>query len=171
MHFPLHPNLPREGVPLAELFRAKGMRFDLGAAHARLAAVAEGVGLPFNPPHFAWDTRLAQELSVWAAEQGQRGLHDRLFRAVFVDGLNVGDPDVLVRLAREQGLDPEAAAAVLRDRSHRAKVDADWQYARELGVTGVPTYVIGRRGVVGAQPYEALERLALQAGATPRASA
>jgi predicted DsbA family dithiol-disulfide isomerase len=47
-------------------------------------------------------------------------------------------------------------------------VDADWARARSIGVTGVPTYVANRMGVVGAQPYEALEALAERAGARRR---
>lgn len=168
VHFPLHPGLPAEGVPLSELFRAKGLRFDVAAANARLAAVAEGVGLPFHPPQMAWDTRLAQELSAWATTLGDTSLHDRLFRAVFVDGVNVGDPEVLLRLVGDVGLPVDEARAVLSERRMKAAVDQDWQYARQIGVTGVPTYVVDRRGVVGAQPLEVLERLAVQAGAARR---
>jgi predicted DsbA family dithiol-disulfide isomerase len=52
---------------------------------------------------------------------------------------------------------------VLATRSFKAAVDADWQKSREYGVTGVPTFVAGGRGVVGAQPYEVLERLVKEA--------
>jgi len=47
----------------------------------------------------------------------------------------------------------------LTERRMRAAVDADWARSRALGVTGVPTFVMGRKAVVGAQPYEALEQL------------
>jgi predicted DsbA family dithiol-disulfide isomerase len=158
--FPLHPGLGREGRPLSELLRG----YDLTAAHARLAQIAAAEGLPFHPPTHAWDTRLAQELAKWADERGVP-LHDALFRAVFVEGKNVGDPDVLVALASGAGLPEEEARRVLEQRTHRAQVDEDWQFARKAGVTGVPTYAIGNQGVVGAQPYEVLEQLALQVGA------
>ena len=52
-----------------------------------------------------------------------------------------------------------AAREVIEKRTHKAAVDADWEKSRQYGVTGVPTYVFGDRGVVGAQPYEALEEL------------
>ena len=70
-------------------------------------------------------------------------------------------------IAAAAGLDASEAAAVLQTRSHRGQVDREWQRARALGVTGVPTFVIGQRGVVGAQPYETLRALALAAGAQP----
>ncbi|MGH7348293.1 MAG: DsbA family protein, partial [Candidatus Rokuibacteriota bacterium] len=46
--------------------------------------------------------------------------------------------------------------------------DADWAKSRQLGVTGVPTFVAGGYGVVGAQPYEMLEQLVAKAGARRR---
>jgi predicted DsbA family dithiol-disulfide isomerase len=48
---------------------------------------------------------------------------------------------------------------VLIERTFRAEIDADWAKSRAYGVTGVPTFVAGGYGVVGAQPYEVLERL------------
>ena len=48
---------------------------------------------------------------------------------------------------------------MLEKRSFKSAVDADWEKARDYGVTGVPTFVAGGRGVVGAQPYETLEEL------------
>jgi predicted DsbA family dithiol-disulfide isomerase len=57
----------------------------------------------------------------------------------------------------------DGARAVLEQRTFKAAVDADWELSRQYGVTGVPTFVAGRRGVVGAQPYEVLEQLVRQA--------
>jgi predicted DsbA family dithiol-disulfide isomerase len=54
---------------------------------------------------------------------------------------------------------------VLERRTFKAAVDADWAASRQLGVTGVPTFVAGRYGVVGAQPYEVLDQLVRQAAA------
>ncbi len=51
------------------------------------------------------------------------------------------------------------AREVLEKRTYKDAVDADWEKSRRYGVTGVPTFVVGNRGVVGAQPYEALEEL------------
>jgi len=51
---------------------------------------------------------------------------------------------------------------VLENRTFEAEIDADWAKSKEYGVTGVPTFVAGGYGVVGAQPYEALEGLLKQ---------
>ena len=67
--------------------------------------------------------------------------------------------------SRTVGLDGAEARKVLEQRTFEETVDADWAKSREYGVTGVPTYVAGGSGIVGAQPYEAIADLAEQAGA------
>ena len=57
---------------------------------------------------------------------------------------------------------------VLESRSFKDAIDEDWEKSRNYGVTGVPTFVAGGYGVVGAQQYEALEQLLTQAGATAK---
>ena len=116
-----------------------------------------------------YNSRLAQELGTWADTQpGGEAIHDALFRAYFVDGRDIGDAEVLVEIAQAVGLPADQARAVIETRSHKAAVDADWEKSHAYGVTGVPTYVAGGHGVVGAQPYEALEALVKQARSAPR---
>ena len=55
---------------------------------------------------------------------------------------------------------------MLEKRTFKEAVDADWALSREYGITGVPTFVAGRFGVVGAQPYETLEALVQKAEAS-----
>ena len=57
------------------------------------------------------------------------------------------------------GLPVDTAHEVLEKRTFREAVDADWALSRQYGITGVPTFVAGRYGGGGAQPYEALESL------------
>lgn len=162
----MHPELPVGGVALADLFRGRGI--DLEAAHARLKRLMDAEGLPFEPRERTYGTRLAQELGKWGERQGKPEIHDALYRAVFVEGAAVDRPETLVRVAEGVGLDPVEAARILEARSLSDEVDADWKRARELGVTGVPTFVAGGEAVVGAQPYELLEELVRAAGAQPR---
>jgi predicted DsbA family dithiol-disulfide isomerase len=164
--FPLHPDTPQEGLLLVDLFR--GRAINLEAAHARLNALLDAEGLPHGPRDRTYNSRLAQELGKWGDSKGAPQLHDALYRAYFVDGRNIGDPEVLVRVAASAGLPEDEACRVLDERSFREAVDRDWARAREIGVTGVPTYVIGDEGVVGAQPYETLEEFAVSLGAKRR---
>jgi predicted DsbA family dithiol-disulfide isomerase len=158
VHFPLHPDTPQEGRSLEDLFRGRG--YDVAKMQAQMRARMEAEGLPYGDRRMTYNSRLAQELGKWADTQpGGEAIHDALFRAYFVDGLNIGDADVLLKIAKSIGLPEEGAREVLEKRTFKHAVDADWDKSRQYGVTGVPTFVAGQRGVVGAQPYETLVQL------------
>jgi predicted DsbA family dithiol-disulfide isomerase len=162
VHFPLHPDTPQEGRSLEDLFRGRG--YDIAKMQAQMRARMAAEGLAYGERKMTYNSRLAQELGKWADSQpGGEAIHDALFRAYFVEGRNISDPEVLVEIAKDVGLDPAQAREVLEKRTHKAAVDADWDKARRYGITGVPTFVAGRQGVVGAQPYETLEQLVQEA--------
>ena len=165
--FPLHPETPQQGRSLEDLFA--GRNFDLEAMKARLKQLMAQEGLPYGDRSMTYNSRMAQELAKWAETQpGGEAIHDALFDAYFVAGRNIALSEVLLDVAEVAGLDVAAAREALEARSFRDAVDRDWRRSRELGVTGVPTFVVGSAGVVGAQPYEVLEELVLKAGAQPR---
>jgi predicted DsbA family dithiol-disulfide isomerase len=162
VHFPLHPDTPAEGRSLKELFA--GRNYDVEARQKEMRARMAAEGLPYGNRTMTYNSRLAQELGKWAdAQPGGEAIHDALFRAYFVDGRNIGDAEELIRIAESVGLPADAAREVLEKRTFKAAVDADWAKSRGYGVTGVPTFVAGGYGVVGAQPYEALVQLVQEA--------
>ena len=164
MHFPLHPETPQEGRSLEELFA--GRNVDMEAMYTRMKVLMDEEGLPYGKRSHTYNSRLAQELGKWADTQpGGEAIHDALYRAYFVDAVNVGDVDALLTIAGDVGLDVYAAREVLQSRSFSDAVDADWDLSRRYGVTGVPTFVAAQKAVVGAQPYEVLENLLQEAGA------
>ena len=164
VHFPLHPETPAEGRALAELFAGRSAE-QRKAMHAQMKARMDAEGLPYGERTMTYNSRLAQELGKWADTQpGGEALHDALFRAYFVDARDISQPAVLLEIATQVGLSAHGAREVLEKRTFKDAVDADWKLSREYGVTGVPTFVAGRQGVVGAQPYEVLEQLVREAG-------
>ena len=133
--------------------------------YIRMKGLMDAEDLPYSHRTHTYNSRLAQELGKWADTQpGGEAIHDALYRAYFVDGVNVGDAEALLVVAKAVGLDVAAARTVLESRSFKDAVDADWDKSRQYGVTSVPTFVVGRQGVVGAQPYETLEKLLQEAG-------
>lgn len=157
MHFPLHPETPGEGQTLEELFA--GRDYDIDAAYRRMKGLMDAEGLDYGKRTHTYNSRLAQELGKWAETQPDGdAIHMALFRAYFVNNRNIGSPEVLMEIAREAGLPEDGAREVIEERTFEAAVDVDWAKSRQYGVTGVPTYVAERQGVVGAQPYEALEQ-------------
>jgi len=161
VHFPLHPDTPAEGRSLADLFA--GRNVDRKAMHAQMKARMDAEGLPYGERTMTYNSRLAQELGKWADTQpGGGAIHDALFRAYFVEARDISRPAVLLDIAARVGLSVDGAREVLERRTFEAAVDADWELSRRYGITGVPTFVVGRNGVVGAQPYEVLEQLVLK---------
>ena len=164
VHFPLHPETPPEGRALADLFRGRSVD-DRKAMHAAMKERMDAEGLPYGERTMTYNSRLSQELGKWADTQpgGGDAFHDAMFRAYFVDARDISQPAVLLEIVERVGLPVAGAREVLEQRTFKAAVDADWELSRRYGVTGVPTFVAGRHGVVGAQPYEVLEQLVRQA--------
>jgi len=161
VHFPLHPETPAEGRSLQDLFAG---RDDIAQRQAQMRARMAAEGLPYGERTMTFNSRLAQELAAWAdTRPGGEAIHDALFRAYFVDGRNIGDPEVLVRIATSIGLASDAVREVIENRTYKAAVDADWEKSLAYGISGVPTFVVGRHGLVGAQPYEVLEQMVKEA--------
>lgn len=155
IHFPLHPETPLQGKSLAELFAGR----DIAPMKKRLQELMAEAGLPYGERTHTYNSRLAQELGKWAdSQEGGEAIHDALFKAYFVDAVNISDVDELVRIADSVGLDPERAREIIEDREFEKQVDADWLRSRETGVTGVPTFYANELVVVGCQPYETLEK-------------
>jgi predicted DsbA family dithiol-disulfide isomerase len=109
-------------------------------------------------------------VAEYARTQG--GLHP--FRAAAMaahwrDGRDLEDRAVLAECALEAGLDPAAAVAAVDDPAMQARVAAMGREASRAGVTGIPTFLVGRRRVVGCQPYQVIAATAEAEGAVRRA--
>ena len=165
VHFPLHPETPSEGRTLQDMFQA-GPEV-IAEKNARMQGMMKAEGLPYVDRTHTYNSRLAQEVGTWADTQaeGGAGIHDAFFHAYFVDKRNIGDPEVILDVVGKCGLDVEEARKVIEERTFKDAVDADWAKSGQYGVTGVPTFVAGGRGVVGAQPVEVLEQLLAAASA------
>ena len=89
---------------------------------------------------------------------GQGGcLHDAAFRAYFADGKNIAKTENLLDIAVSVSLNPDEARGIVKERTYREAVDADWQRAHRLGITAVPTFLFGTGRLVGAQSYQDLK--------------
>jgi len=163
--FELDPGAPahREGSYDEHLASKYGRSLEQAAEMtASMAATAAADGLDFRfdraQPGNTFDAHRLLHLA------GLRGVQDavkeRLFRATFTDGEPIGDRETLVRLGAEAGLDADEARAVLASDAYAAEVRADEQQAAQLGISGVPFFVVdGRYGVSGAQPADVLRQV------------
>jgi predicted DsbA family dithiol-disulfide isomerase len=136
-----------------------------------LASVAAQEGLELRLDRAQRANTLLAHRALWMAEQhptaDQAMLKHLLMQAYFVNGEDVGDPDVVARCAGEAGLDEAEVRRRLDADDGKAEVAEQLDQATELGITGVPTYVFnGQWSVPGAQDTDTfvrvLERLALR---------
>ncbi|AXO32354.1 DsbA family protein [Micromonospora chalcea] len=158
--FQLDPTPVTEPKPLLEALgdkfggrdKAEGM-----AAHVTGVAAGAGLDLRFDRA-VAANTFDAHRLVRFATERGRSAeMVERLYRAHFHDGVDVGSIDALVTLAGEAGLDETEARQYLESNLGRREVAADLSDAHQLGVSSVPTFVLaGKYAVTGAQEPETL---------------
>lgn len=153
--FPLHPDTPEGGRNLDEIYqRYPYPKADL-IEHLRRNAKA--LNMPYCERSKTFNSRLAQELGLWAESRGAgHRFHDQAFKAYFVGHENLARKEVLLSIVERSGLDVEEAGIVIAERSFSEAVDRDWQRADALGINAVPTFVIGDNKLVGAQEYRSL---------------
>ncbi|NES15949.1 MULTISPECIES: DsbA family protein [unclassified Micromonospora] len=158
--FQLDPSPVTEPKPLIEALGAKfggRERAEEMAAHVTRVAAGAAIEMRFDRA-VAANTFDAHRLVRFAAERGRAAeLVERLYRAHFQDGIDVGSTDALVKLATEVGLDETEARDHLASNLGRREVAADLSAAHQLGVSSVPTFVLaGKYAVTGAQEPETL---------------
>lgn len=147
-------------MTLAELFQKKGMLVSVDKAIDQLQKTAQQFGLKMGRRDKVYNSRLAQEVGLWAQSEGKgHAFHMAAFEAYFVKGNNLAQMDVLLELIEKTGLDVEEGRNVIETRSYSDAVDADWELSRIKRIRAVPTFFWGDRFKVGAQSYEMLERL------------
>ena len=140
------------------------------AARARFAQVAEAEGLAVGERTHWYNSVPAHEAALWADDHGDGETFRRsVYRAYFAEGLNIGNADVLARLAAGAGLDDGALRSSLAAGEYADRVQEQFEYARTAGITGVPAYVAGNYLMVGAQSYEVYARL-IEAALTSEAN-
>jgi predicted DsbA family dithiol-disulfide isomerase len=162
--FELDPGAPPQHDPSISHTERLARKYGVSVARARamdehLAGLARAEGLDFQYQRLrGGNTFDAHRLLHLAETRGIQGaVKERLLRAYFTEGEPIGDRETLIRLAAEAGLDAEEARAALASDAYAAEVRADEEEARELGIHGVPFFVIaGRYGISGAQPADLL---------------
>jgi predicted DsbA family dithiol-disulfide isomerase len=157
--FELNPDLPWEGVGIA----AKGGNpVQRAEAHAALERHGEAVGLQFRFDLIERlpNTRRSHLLIAHAARRGlQSAVMERVMRAYFEEGYDIGDIEHLVRLGVEAGLaERETRSAVVLREGQDGVVAAE-RHAAALGITGVPTFMFDRQYTLsGAQDIATLSQ-------------
>ena len=155
--------MPEQGLPIARLLEEKGLLVTPEQVTANLKATAQSFDLPFGEGTTVYNSRLAQEIGLWAQACGRaHQFHDAAFKAYFVDESNLADKAVILDLVTLAGLDVAQAEKVIDSRSYADAVDRDWETARELELVAAPTFLMKGQRLVGAKPYQALEKMVVE---------
>jgi predicted DsbA family dithiol-disulfide isomerase len=164
----LDPTIPSGGLDRTEYMERKfGRDGRLKAIHDQLVRLGAEVGISFafDEIRRAPNTLDAHRLIRWAASAGvQREVVERLFRAHFSEGRDVGDRPALLDIAVASGLDADIVERRLEEGVDAEAVRREISEAQAIGVTGVPYFIFARRiGVAGAQDVALLRRALAQA--------
>ena len=172
----LDPTVPIEGAPYRAYMKNKfgdapDNRFAAMREHLEAAAPDAGIEFRFSELTVRPNTLRAHMLVRWA--QGQdlalgSAAKEALFKAYFQELKDIGDIDVLSALAKPIGLDPDIVKALLTKNRDADKVNEEMTFFRNLGVSGVPTFIYnGQLAVTGAQPKSVHLNAIKQAAAMP----
>lgn len=165
--FQLDATIPPEGMSRQDYLDRKFGRERAREVYGRIAAAgeAEGIAFAFDRIQVSPNTLNAHRLIRWSAGAGrQDAVVERLFQLYFLEGEDVGRTDVLVQAAEDAGIEGADVRALLETDADKDLVEQEIAVAHQMGVTGVPAFLFGRRYIVmGAQAPELLAQAAVQA--------
>ncbi|NJM31462.1 MAG: DsbA family oxidoreductase, partial [Rhizobiales bacterium] len=165
--FYLDPTIPEDGMDRRTYLANKFGEERLPTLHDPLIEAGKKDGVPYHFERVTRtpNTRKAHILLQYAAgSPRQHELAERLFMAYWNEGRDIGSEDALLSIAKEKGFEEGEVRSALSDSSRAIVVDREVQQAQRMGITGVPTFIIGRRlALVGAQPAEAIADAIAQA--------
>jgi predicted DsbA family dithiol-disulfide isomerase len=151
--FEIHPETPKEGMKTANYFP----NYDMKKMKNHIENFGKDVGIKLNGDILA-NSKLSLAANEFAKEKGKfNEFHEAIFKANFEDGENIGDINVLLTIAHDIGLNKEELSQYLRNQENLNAIDESSAQAKNSGITGVPSFIINNKMVVGAQSSEVLK--------------
>lgn len=157
--YELHPETPTEGTRVETLFNRTGQEYE--SHRQRLKDYAADAGIELASNRVVANSHKALELSEYARDEDRfDAIHEALFRAYFVEAKNIGDLDVLLAIAGDAGLDPDATRGVLESGTYSSRIDQMTATAQQNGYRSTPTTVFGNQTYIpGAQEYQVYQQV------------
>lgn len=159
--YELHPGVPMSGRTTAEVYG----RGDAGRAEralGRFAELAAAEGLPWRTPTRVPNTRALLGIDEWLrrhAPEVHPRFHDAVFAALWVDDLDLSEPDVVAGLVERAGAPVDDALAGGRSPEAATWLETHRRTATERGVGGTPAFVIGELVIPGLQDRSLFDRV------------
>ncbi|HTT77366.1 MAG TPA: DsbA family oxidoreductase [Candidatus Binataceae bacterium] len=160
--FQIHPEWPAEGMPASE-YRSMD-EASRRAVWERIQSMAHEAGFSMKPPELLMNSRLALEAAEFAKEAGAgEAFEERVYRAYFQEGRNIGDRELLGELANDVGLARDELSHALETNRYSMRLKNTALVANQRGVSGVPTFFAGQFPMVGAQSESVMRQLLTRA--------
>ncbi len=151
--FEIHPETPKDGVKTVDYFP----KYDMEKMKNYIESFGKDVGIKLNGDVLA-NSKLSLAANEFAKKKGKFDkFHEAIFKANFEEGKNIGDMDVLLEIAQSVGLNKAELKLYLVDERNLEAIDESSAQAKKLGITGVPSFIINNKMVVGAQSIEVLK--------------
>ena len=165
--FQLDPSIPKGGVPRQAYLEAKfGSTGRIADLHKPLVSAGErdGIAYAFDKITVTPNSLDAHRLIRWSHTHNlQNAMAERLFSLYWLEGADIGERNVLAKAAVDVGLDGALVSQLLQSDADLDPVIAEVNQASEMGITGVPTFIIANRfAVVGAQSSDVLRNAILR---------
>ena len=155
--FEIHPETPKKGTELSNLPFPKEY---LEMMKANIKKLADDVGVTFKLTDKLPNSRMALYLSEFARKKGKFDeFHKLIFDSYWKDGKDIGDQALLLDLTDSLGFDRSEVLEYIDSEEPFNELKKSLSELRKYGINGVPTFIIGDKIVVGAQPYEVFEKV------------
>ncbi|QCK87494.1 DsbA family oxidoreductase [Phreatobacter aquaticus] len=159
--YQLAPELPAGGIPRDEYLTAKFGSVERSRQlfqRVVSAGAEDGIAFAFDRIAISPNTLDAHRLILWSRTAGtQDALVEALFRSYFLEGANLADRDTLIAIGVAHGLDTALLTELFGSDADIDRTQRDIASARNIGVTGVPFFIIGGRyGIAGAEAPETI---------------
>ena len=155
--FEIHPETPKEGTELKNLPFPKEY---LDMMKANIIKLADDVGISLKLSDKLPNSRLALYLSEFARKNGKfDDFHKLVFDSYWKDGKDLGDQALLLGLAEMVGLNRNDILDYINSEEPKSELTKSLKDLKQYGINGVPTFIIGDKIVVGAQPYDVFQKV------------
>jgi predicted DsbA family dithiol-disulfide isomerase len=155
--FEIHPETPKEGTDLNNLPYPEEY---LDMMKANIKKLADDVGISLKLSDKLPNSRLALYLSEFARKNGKfDDFHKLVFDSYWKDGKDIGDQAFLLGLAETIGLNRNDMLEYINSEEPKSELTKSLKDLKQYGINGVPTFIIGDKIVVGAQPYDVFKNL------------
>ena len=155
--FEIHPETPKEGMDLNNLPYPKEY---LDMMKANIKKLADDVGISLKLSEKLPNSRLALYISEFARKNGKfDDFHKLVFDSYWKDGKDIGDQALLLDLAGTVGLNRNDILDYINSEEPKSELTKSLKDLKQYGINGVPTFIIGDKIVVGAQPYDVFQKV------------